>query len=148
MRGRKAAVEHLCDKKNPDKLGKWKVKSGQKIVLTKPSDKESWDSIMSQRILVECDTCKAVKYCLLEKLNENHFSETEYEIPKNFWTKSVEILEETIASSKESPEKIAERKSRIEKTAAVLASKASAMRKAISEPSNSVPNIEVSSTKE
>ena len=148
MRGRKADVEHLCDKKNPDKLGKWKVKSGQKIILSKPTDKETWDSIMSQRILVECEACKAVKYCLLEKLNENHFSETEYDLPNNFWTKSVEILEETITSSKESPEKTAERKSRIEKTAAVLASKAAAMRKAISEPEKSTPSIEVSSVKE
>lgn len=131
MRGRKAALEHLCDKKNFDKLGKWRVKEGQNIVLKKPKDRDTWMNIMSQRVLVECIPCGAVKHCCLEKLNEKHFDGTLYLVPQNFWSKEIGVLE---ALSEESSQKKEERERRLEKVSSSLASKAAAMRKAISEP--------------
>jgi len=119
MRGRKAALEHLCDKANPEKLGLWKVKKDQNIFLEKPSDKNSWESTMSQRVIVECINCGAVKYCSLEKLNEKHFEGTEYNIPAEFWTKPVGFYNVSGAITPQ-------RKEKIEEVAKVLAAKSKA----------------------
>jgi hypothetical protein len=132
MRGRKAAVEHICNKQNPEKTGKWIVKDGQAINFTRPIDRSSWDDIMSQRILVECNVCGTVKHCLLEKLNIAHFEGTKYVVPEDFWTKSVNVLSTTATEAKvESPEKKKERKERIEKTAEILTSKAARLKNKI-----------------
>lgn len=119
MRGRKAANQHNCGKQD---TGTWTVKSGQQIDFQKPTSKDSWNKIMSQKILLECNKCKIVKYCLLEKLNKDHFNGTEYNLPENFWEKPTDML---ISSIKENLE---ERKARIEKTAEILANKAASFK--------------------
>lgn len=134
MRGRKAATEHVCNKQE-EKFGKWIVKEDQQLILEKPKDRDSWNEIMSQKVIVECTNCKAIKYCLLEKLNEAHFENTKYNLPSNFWNKSTDIL---TAAPVESEKKKVERKERIDRTAAILASKAAKLKQ----------KIEVSSTKE
>lgn len=116
-RGRKAADNHVCDKKNPDDAGKWIVKDGQEIELKKPTDLDSWNDIMSQKILVECNKCGVAKICTLEKLNIVHFEGTSYKIDESLWDKA-------IVNGMKNDKNIEDRKQKINKLAESLKKKA------------------------
>ena len=134
MRGRKAALDHVCDKANQDKKGSWKVKEGQTISLIRPTDRDSWNSIMSQRVLLECDTCKAVKYCSLEKINEAHFEGMSYKLPNDFWVKDINVLTSAQATTNGDVPKISKnREEKINKIAEVLTAKSAKMRKQVAD---------------
>lgn len=126
MRGRKASNEHICDKQNPEKSGKWLIVPGQNIHLEKPKNKSEYDDIMCQKVLLVCAQCEATKHCSLEKLNIEHFKGSEYVIPENFWSKVlIGIL---------NPAQQIKNKENVEKAAKALVEKAkiARMKKAIS----------------